>query len=86
MKNLQTRTVTFISISSLLSDLERDFCEAVWATIGNNVTWGDARHTLILARDVLADLDLDFEDGESGVTFLNRIKSLDADCYIDMET
>jgi hypothetical protein len=86
MSNLQKRTVTFVSWSNLVQDLDDDFCVAASSGIGDSVTWGDARHTLILARDILANLELDYEDGESGIAFKQRLESLGDDCYIDMET
>ena len=86
MRDLQKKSVTFVSWSSLVSDLDDDFCEAVSASIGDNVSWGDSRHTLILASDILANCDLDYEDGESGIIFKNRLETLGDDLFIDMET
>jgi hypothetical protein len=99
---MKLKTVTYVSWSDLTANISQDWAEAVSSAIGDNVSWGDSRHTLILAHDVYANigspdsgitswLDRDDDsnddaDKHAEQVFMQRLKELPEGTMIDMET
>lgn len=83
---MQIKTVKFVSWTTLTDGLNDLLMDAISSGIGDRVTWGDARHTLILASDIIEDANIEDSDSADEKEFLNRLKSLDADTFICMET
>jgi hypothetical protein len=99
---MNIKTVTYVSWSELTQGISQDWADAVSSAIGDNVSWGDSRHTLIRANDVYANIgspedgitkwlyrddDADADaDAQAERVFMQRLKDLPQDTMIDMET
>ena len=83
---MHIRTLKYVSWTDLTKGLNELLMDSISSSIGDSVTWGDARHTLIFAFDILDNINVDDSDSNDEKELIKRLESLDGDIYICMET
>lgn len=82
---IKIRAVSFVTFSDLADGLEDDAVTQIANSIAQDVTWGDACHTLVSPAQILtADAVVDGESDDI-VELRRRVKLLPPFTLIDME-
>ena len=85
-QQLQPETLKYVPYTTLTRGLQKPVCDSVLETLRAYMNWGDVRHSLVLATDLLHELyEGEGASGDDAILY-ERLANLDKEVYIDLET
>lgn len=83
---IQVQTASFVSFSHLLRDIDATQQIALRDTIRAFISWGDARHSLVLAQDILDNFIAPPQSDDERLLHSRLVDFANRNLYVCLET